>query len=240
MYKQFNSNDITIEKIEVNASQELTENSAGINFFKGYETGSTYTNRSYWHTAYALFYIDSGYQTSFNQEKNLDSECKIGSFASKYYGEQIKPNTFQLTNTSASDSIVIKDDGDGNLYDNALGSSDIKGNIFYEHGTIVMTDTGSRYQYIGNGSNSIRFKGKHHIYEHSYLCEVNAGEMNASLNPTFTSGSENYILNTDMPTYLTTIGLYNDKNELLAVGRLARPLWNDPDQDLFIEIQFDM
>lgn len=240
MFKQFNQDDINIEKIEVNASQELTQDSSGINFYKGFITSSIHSFKRNWYTVNSLFYVDGGYRSSYDQEKDLDSECKIGSIASKYYSEKIKPNTFQLTNTSASNSILIKDDGDGNLYDNAIGSSTIIGNLFYEHGIFVMTDTGSRYQYIGSGSNSIDFKGKHHIYEHSYFCEIRAGEMNASLNPTFSSGSNNIILHTDMPTYLTTIGLYNDDNELLAIGKMARPIWNDPEQDLYIEVQFDM
>jgi hypothetical protein len=64
--------------------------------------------------------------------------------------------------------------------------------------------------------------------------------MNGTLNPSFVSGSHNTIIHSNMPTYITTIGLYDDENRLLAIGKLARPIYNDPEQSLSIEVQFDM
>ena len=240
MFKQLPHNNIDIEKIELNPSQTLTQNSTGIDFFKGIQSSSNTSFKQYWNSVNTLFYIAGGYTESTYQSKTLSSECKIGSIASKYYGQEINPKSFQLINTSGSNVLTIKDDGHGNLYNNAIGTGSIKGNIFYRQGIYILTDTTARYQYIGSGSNALTFKGKHYIYEHSYLCEIEAGEMNATLNPSFVSGSNNTILHTNMPTYITTIGLYDDKNRLVAVGKLARPIYNDPEQSLSIEVQFDM
>jgi len=40
-------------------------------------------------------------------------------------------------------------------------------------------------------------------------------------------------------TYPTTVGLYNDSNELLAVAKLSRPLLNDFTKALLIRAKLD-
>ena len=40
-------------------------------------------------------------------------------------------------------------------------------------------------------------------------------------------------------TYITEIGLYNDSNELLAVGKLAKPIKNDKELALTFVVRFD-
>ena len=56
-------------------------------------------------------------------------------------------------------------------------------------------------------------------------------ELNYSENPSFISGSTGEVLYSQFinnpQTYITTIGLYNDSNELLAVAKLSRPLLKD-------------
>lgn len=62
----------------------------------------------------------------------------------------------------------------------------------------------------------------------TYFCRANPNEFNYSNNPTYVSGPMNsmryeYFVK-DPKTYITTIGLYNKKNELLAVGKLKKPV----------------
>jgi hypothetical protein len=40
-------------------------------------------------------------------------------------------------------------------------------------------------------------------------------------------------------TYITTIGLYNDTNELLAVAKLSRPLLKDFTKEALIRVKLD-
>ena len=40
-------------------------------------------------------------------------------------------------------------------------------------------------------------------------------------------------------TYVTTIGLYNNSNELLAIGKTAKPIKNDKDMALSFVVRFD-
>ena len=43
----------------------------------------------------------------------------------------------------------------------------------------------------------------------------------------------------DFSTYVTTIGLYNDENELLAIGKTAKPIKNDRELSLTFVVRFD-
>ena len=43
----------------------------------------------------------------------------------------------------------------------------------------------------------------------------------------------------DFATYVTSIGLYNDSNELLAVGKTAHPIKNDKELALTFVVRFD-
>ena len=40
-------------------------------------------------------------------------------------------------------------------------------------------------------------------------------------------------------TYITTVGLYNDNNELLAVAKLSRPLLKDFTKELLVRVKLD-
>jgi len=68
-------------------------------------------------------------------------------------------------------------------------------------------------------------------------------EFNYSENPSFISGSTGEVLFNsfiDNPkTYITTVGLYNDNNELLAVAKLSRPLPKDFTKELLVRVKLD-
>ena len=43
----------------------------------------------------------------------------------------------------------------------------------------------------------------------------------------------------DFATYVTTVGLYNNSNELVAVGKTAKPIKNDKEMALSFVVRFD-
>jgi hypothetical protein len=68
-------------------------------------------------------------------------------------------------------------------------------------------------------------------------------EFNYSENPSFISGSTgeviyNYFINNPQ-TYITTVGMYNDSNELLAVAKLSKPLNKDFTKEALIRVKLD-
>jgi len=67
-------------------------------------------------------------------------------------------------------------------------------------------------------------------------------EFNYSTNPTYLSGSKIRVktTSTDTPVaYITTVGLYNDNNELMGVGKLSEPLKKTPDTEFTIRARLD-
>jgi hypothetical protein len=70
-----------------------------------------------------------------------------------------------------------------------------------------------------------------------------SSEFNYSENPSFISGSTGEVLYSsfvDNPqVYITTIGLYNDTNELLAVAKLSRPLLKDFTKEALVRVKLD-
>ena len=70
-----------------------------------------------------------------------------------------------------------------------------------------------------------------------------SSEFNYSENPSFISGSTGEVLYSQFinnpQTYITTIGLYNDTNELLAVAKLSRPLLKDFTKEALVRVKLD-
>jgi hypothetical protein len=70
-----------------------------------------------------------------------------------------------------------------------------------------------------------------------------SSEFNYSENSSFISGSTGEVLYSSFinnpQTYITTIGLYNDTNELLAVAKLSRPLPKDFTSEALVRVKLD-
>jgi hypothetical protein len=68
-------------------------------------------------------------------------------------------------------------------------------------------------------------------------------EFNYSENPSFISGSTGEVIYDDFvnnpQVYITTVGMYNDQNDLLAVAKLSRPLIKDFTKEALIRVKLD-
>lgn len=68
-------------------------------------------------------------------------------------------------------------------------------------------------------------------------------EYNYSENPSFISGSAGAVMYTQFinspQTFITSVGLYNDANELLAVAKLSKPLKKDFTKEALIRVKLD-
>lgn len=202
-------------------------------------------------------------QTTLRTEHYFPTESNaiIGviSIPTKLYGERIQPGTFRIEAESGS----VVDDGNGGLY---LGNTYV-GNIIYQHGLAILTkDTEATGPYYGSavygtdvygtGVNPFieniitsptvlcQFTSSYTIYETQYKCTVDTSEFNFSLNPSLISGSTDgtvYDFGTGsyFNPYITTVGLYNESQDLIAVGKLAKPLPSNNTTDLTILINID-
>jgi hypothetical protein len=170
-----------------------------------------------------------------------NDQIGIISIPSTLFGEQIKPKSFTLT--SASNSLI--DDGEGNIYLN--NSSSIVGNIIYSHGIITLTTASisgsiNLYDYFITGSNiTTSFESTYTIHETQYKCTIRESEFNLSYNPSLLSGSTlyDYATGSFFAPYITTVGLYDGQQNLLAVAKLSQPLPSSPTTDMNIIINID-
>ena len=183
------------------------------------------------------------------------------SIPSNKFGEYIKPGTFTLSYESGS----ITDDGEGALIRNL----EKIGDIIYEHGMIIITNdgtpAGNGYGSVNYGSAlygiddssfiqdiitsqnlTCSFESTITLYETQYKCTIRENEFNFSQNPTLISGSLNSGIIYDFATgsyfdpFVTTVGLYNNNHELIAVAKLAQPLPLSSVTDTNILVNLDM
>jgi len=96
---------------------------------------------------------------------------------------------------------------------------------------------------IRNRIYNVQFNNTIELNSKIYFCRVPHNQFNFSSNPTYVNGSEIRVKgsNTSTPpvTYITTIGLYNDKKQLVAVGKLSEPIRKDPNIELTFRARLD-
>ena len=76
-----------------------------------------------------------------------------------------------------------------------------------------------------------------------YFVRANNREFNFSNNPTFITGSTGQFVQptfeTNPKVYITTVGLYDDGNELLAVAKISKPIEKSFDKEVAIKVKLD-
>jgi len=76
-----------------------------------------------------------------------------------------------------------------------------------------------------------------------YFTRIKNRDYNLSNNPTYYTSSDGSIKNStfigDPHSYITTVGLYNDSNELLAVAKVSTPLLKSFDREALIKVKLD-
>lgn len=89
---------------------------------------------------------------------------------------------------------------------------------------------------------NIQFNNTTELNSTVYFCRVNHNEFNYSSNPTYLENSKIRVKtqSTDEPvSYITTVGLYNDRNELLATAKLSEALKKSPSTEFTIRARLD-
>lgn len=139
---------------------------------------------------------------------------------------------------------VLTDSTEGSLIvRTSLGDYIRVGDINYLHGIVVITHPSliSAYKVSGDRP-TLRFKSTKEVHTHNTHCTILSEELNYTLNPTTkVSGSlgdiKQEFLSEDFNPYITTVGLYNQSNELLAVGKLSQPTPKSDQTDMVFVIK---
>jgi len=94
-----------------------------------------------------------------------------------------------------------------------------------------------------SGAESFTANSEETITSDFVFVRPRSSEFNYSENPSFISGSTGEVLYPSFinspTTYITTVGLYNDTNELLAVAKLSRPLEKDFTKEALVRVKLD-
>ena len=132
----------------------------------------------------------------------------------------------------------------------SVNASPYIGNIFYNSGLSAITHP--KYYSIISGStgngiiNTLQFQGSHLIYEHEYQCTVQEHEFNTSTNTSALDQTDSnpykisgFTTSSHFQPYVTTVGLYNQANELLVVGKLGQPIRKSDKTDMTFIVRWD-
>jgi hypothetical protein len=129
-------------------------------------------------------------------------------------------------------SVTPADGGIGFLYSGSASST----------GSIAESPNFTLYKAVNSGS-SFTLNSEETITSDYIFVRPRSSEFNYSENPSFISGSTGEVLYPEFinspQVYITTVGLYNDNNELLAVAKLSRPLVKDFTKEALVRVKLD-
>jgi hypothetical protein len=232
-----------------------------------------YTNPS---TASILTEVGKRKSYASTDERILEDDIAVFSIPQIYYGEGIKVGTVVLEDEQLGRTYT--DDGYSNLIDSG---SNIKGNIFYDRGLVVVAKD------IVSGSVlsqfTLNFRSTKTIFENEVFISVLESEFNYSQNPSsvYEDGGRIYTHIIQRPgstkigdlvtssyydagikwvnpqflqyeasssldqtgsflaPYITTIALYDNELNMVAVAKLPQPIKSLPDYPVNFIIRFD-
>lgn len=140
----------------------------------------------------------------------------------------------------------------------SISADENVGNIIYEHGMAVFTNQGLPIRDLTLNPNvTCSFLSSKTIYESQYQCTIRENEFNFSLNPSISSGSTaysssigtfytpseflyDYATGSYFSPYISSIGMYDNNQNLLAVAKLAQPIQSSPTTDTTILVNLDL
>jgi hypothetical protein len=136
-------------------------------------------------------------------------------------------------------SLANRDFITGSLY-----QTNVAGNVFYRHGSVVISNPMPKYHNMLNGAWTASMQSTHRVYENEVFVRIPKDKFNYTFNPTALKGPDtdevvDELLSGSLTPYITTIGLYNERGEMLAVAKLSAPLQKRTDVDTNIIIRWD-
>ena len=184
---------------------------------------------------------------------------------SKYIQLTDDSNTTSLTRFVGENQVYyIISGSNGNAYTSSAAST-YYGMVLPNLGVIILNASGTLSPYIaapaqttasaqnnhlklftsivsGSVSGSFNLQSQEVISARYFFTRVKNGEYNYTSNPSIIDNNGNLLYTTlinNPQTYVTTVGMYNDNNELLAVAKLSKPLVKDFTKEALIRVKLD-
>jgi hypothetical protein len=194
---------------------------------------------------------------TLNLTREVTEDLIVYNIPRDFTGMRIEPGSVLLSFTSSdnTNSGTILDKGDGTLIlqdiYTAVGGIEIGskvGDVIYPHGLVILLEAGDDEEFYNllTGSENYRltWKSNQPIFTATYLCKVSDYELNYTLNPSATKPNTegeyiDSITGGEFRPYITSVGLYNDSNELLGVAKFSQPIPKSSDVDMTFVIKLD-
>jgi hypothetical protein len=134
--------------------------------------------------------------------------------------------------------VIIGDPGSGN------GSAKFIPDFFVSASIDDIVDHFATCRFSSGSLTAMTFQNVTNINSTLVFCRATADEFNYSSNPTFTDADGNIIVIDDPTTdrtfsYITTVGLYDANDNLLAVAKFSRPIEKNDEKDLTVRVRLD-
>ena len=205
--------------------------------------------------SYMQIYVNGSLQTNVNQPKltksdqnafklTTNADLKIGGIgfvtpSLNYTGKLDEVRIYNKALTSTQVGYLLDRHETGSM----LQTRQV-GNLFNKHGIAVITSPNYIYDNILQTPYTASYKSTITRYELSSLIRIPADEFNLTTNLSTTEDGftsyKSYVTGSDFDPYITTIGLYNESAQLLAIGKLAYPVKKRSDVDINILIRMDL
>jgi len=172
-------------------------------------------------------------------------------------------NTTSLTRFVGENRVFyIISGSNGNAYTSSAATTPIYGMMLPDLGIVILDASGSLTPYIQaaglatasvqnnhkklynsivSGS-SFQLQSQEVISSRYFFTRIKNSEFNYTTNPSIIDNNGNLLYTTlinNPQTFITTVGMYNDNNELLAVAKLSKPLVKDFTKEALIRIKLD-
>jgi hypothetical protein len=165
-----------------------------------------------------VFYIISG----------SNGNAHTSAASSSYYGMMFPDLDIIVLNATASSVVDLR----SYFAPLTTATSSVQNNHLKLYNSVVS----------GLVSGSFQLRSSETVSSRYFFTRVKNSEFNYTSNPSIIDTNGNLLYTTlinNPQTYVTTVGMYNDNNELLAVAKLSKPLTKDFTKEALIRIKLD-
>lgn len=170
---------------------------------------------------------------TISTSRKLETEYTVISIPKSCFGINIDEGSLELNvqGTRLTDREGILRDSQGITV----------GDVVYNQGLIIIRNLSYTSSLISSlkalDNVSLKFRSVKPIFTYNIDCTVFDREFNKTYNP---SATEELQDNPDFTPYVTTIGLYNAANELMAVAKLSKPIKKASNVDMTFNVSLDI
>lgn len=196
------------------------------------------------HTGSNVFVVEAGKVVSLIDDSadTQQSATQIGRaynlVSGSINGGVYSPKTYYGRVFPEQGVIILNGDTlDSDLDFNTVTGSNINGDNSYKLYTSISGAAAI------NSENGFAARNEERVQSTFYFVRAKNGEYNFSNNPSFVTGSNGSFRQptfaNNPKTYLTTVGLYNSSQELLAVAKLSQPIQKSFSNEVLVKVKLD-